>query len=83
MLLETIHTRRHKRLIALLVAARHKAGLRQIDLAIELKRPQSWVARIEAGGRRIDVVEFLQLATLIGFDPITMMRKLLRNDKRR
>jgi len=30
---------------------------------------QSFVARVESGERRIDVVEFLNIAKAIGFDP--------------
>jgi hypothetical protein len=32
-------------------------------------RYQSYIASIENGLRRVDVVEFLQLAEAIGFDP--------------
>ena len=41
----------------------------QADLAARLGEYQSFVARLETGQRRIDVVEFLELAEAIGFDP--------------
>ncbi|MFV1635879.1 MULTISPECIES: helix-turn-helix domain-containing protein [Phaeobacter] len=44
------------------------AGLSQQQLAAKLKRHQSFVARLESGERRIDVVEFTVLARVIGFD---------------
>lgn len=51
-----------------LVDARIKAGLSQQQLAAKLKRHQSFVARLESGERRIDVVEFTVLARIIGFE---------------
>jgi len=41
----------------------------QTDLAARLGEYQSFVARLESGQRRIDVVEFLELAETVGFDP--------------
>jgi transcriptional regulator with XRE-family HTH domain len=72
----TIHTKQHKRLIGLLIAERKKAGLVQNDLAAKLKRSQTWVARTESGGRRIDVVEFLALTKAIGIDPVKIIKQL-------
>ena len=46
----------------LLIQARQKAGLTQADLAGLLRRPQSFVSKFEAGERRLDVVEFLEVA---------------------
>ncbi len=45
------------------------AGLTQADVAKKLRRYQSFVATVESGQRRIDVVEFLDFADAIGFDP--------------
>lgn len=66
----TLGSARHEALRQLLVAERQKAGLSQEKLAKKLKQHQSFVARLEGGERRIDVVEFLELAETIGFDPI-------------
>ena len=41
----------------------------QADLAARLGEYQSFVARLESGQRRIDVVEFLELADAVGLDP--------------
>ncbi len=41
----------------------------QAALAARLNEYQSLVARIESGQRRIDVVEFIELADVLGFDP--------------
>lgn len=65
---KTIRTNGQLALCRALVDARQKAGLSQQQLAARLKRPQSFVARLESGERRIDVVEFIVLARTIGFE---------------
>lgn len=73
---KTIWTDQHTRLRDLLKAKRQAQGLTQAQVAEKLKRPQSFVAKFERGERRIDVIEFLQLADLIGFDPHEMLDAL-------
>ena len=65
---KTIRTNGQLALVRALVDARQNAGLSQQQLAVKLKRHQSFVARLESGERRIDVVEFTVLARVIGFD---------------
>lgn len=66
---KTLRSPRHVRLVQMLVDRRKAVGLSQADLARAIDRYQSVVAAIESGGRRVDVVEFLELAEAIGFDP--------------
>jgi ribosome-binding protein aMBF1 (putative translation factor) len=61
----------------LLVVARKKSDLSQQEVADRLGRPQTYISKCERGTRRMDVVEFLTLAEVIGFDPIVFIRKLL------
>ncbi|MBR0965647.1 helix-turn-helix transcriptional regulator [Bradyrhizobium diazoefficiens] len=72
----TLRSPRQKALIAMLIEQRKKSGLTQAQLAKRLKRYQSFVATVESGQRRIDVVEFLEFAEAIGFDPINAIKKL-------
>lgn len=72
----TLRSPRQKALIAMLIEQRKKSGLTQAQLARRLKRYQSFVATVESGQRRIDVVEFLEFAEAIGFDPINAIKKL-------
>lgn len=65
---KTIRTNGQLALVRALVDARQNAGLSLQQLAAKLKRHQSFVARLESGERRIDVVEFTVLARVIGFD---------------
>lgn len=73
---KSIHSPEHTKLRELLIAARKKAGLTQQDVADALGRPQSFVAKYEGGERRLDVVEFLQLAEALGSDPARMIRAM-------
>lgn len=66
---KTLRSPRHEALRALLVEKRKKADLTQAEVAARLDRYQSFVATVESGQRRIDVVEFLDFAEAIGFDP--------------
>jgi transcriptional regulator with XRE-family HTH domain len=72
----TLRSARHEALIALLVEKRREAGLTQAQVARKLKRYQSYVATVESGQRRIDVVEFLDFADAIGFDPRDAIKRL-------
>lgn len=64
----TIHSDRHDALVELIVAQRKLAKLSQAAVAKRLGRYQSFIADIERGQRRLDVIEFLDLATAIGLD---------------
>jgi transcriptional regulator with XRE-family HTH domain len=65
----SLRSPRHEALRAFLVEKRKAAGLTQAVLAERLKIHRSYVADIERGQRRVDVVELFALAEAIGFDP--------------
>jgi predicted transcriptional regulator len=76
----TLDARRHEALRAFLVERRKSAGLRQIDLAKRLGRTQSYVSDIEIGQKRIALIELIEWAEAIGFDPekaITEVGKIM------
>ena len=76
---KTLGSERHKARISLLIEAREKAGLTQTELAEKIGEYQSFVARLESGQRRVDVVEFLGLAEVLGFDAEENLRTLRKN----
>ena len=80
---KTIHTARHRKLRAMLIAERKAAGLTQTVVAQRLGKPPSYVAKYEGGERRLDVLEFLDIAAAIGFDPCGPIRALLSEDNGR
>lgn len=77
-MLATLGTNRHKALIALLIKKREAAGFTQNELASKLGQYQSFVARLESGQRRVDVVEFIQIAEVLGFDASAAMETLMQ-----
>lgn len=73
---KAIHSARHKHLVELLIQHRRDAKLTQAELARRLGQQQSFVARLESGERRIDVVELFDLGLAIGFDPVDLVTRL-------
>ena len=67
-------------MIELLIAKREAAGMTQTQLADKLGEYQSFVARLESGQRRVDVVEFIELADILGFDASTSIKSLRKTD---
>ena len=70
------HSERYKRFCELLAEARKKQRLTQAKVAERLGKPQSYVSKYEAGERRLDVVEFLDVAKAIGIGPGKLLRML-------
>lgn len=67
-----------KKLAAMLAEHRKAAGMRQVDLAKKMGVYQSWITHLESGQRRIDVVELIELGKAIGFDPVEILKKLVK-----
>lgn len=73
---KSIYTERHKRLCELLKKRRKVAGLTQTVVAVRLGKPPSYVAKYEGGDRRLDILELIDVAAAIGFDPCKLIRAL-------
>ena len=82
-MVKTLGTNRHKALIALLIEKREAAGLTQTELAEKLGEYQSFIARLESGERRVDVVEFTALAKAMNCDPAELFSAFLESRLRR
>lgn len=63
---KTIQTKEYARFIEKLRKARLEAGLKQIDVAKKLKRPQSYISRVESGEYRLDILEVKRFAKIYG-----------------
>jgi transcriptional regulator with XRE-family HTH domain len=74
---KTLRSREHRALCAVLVATRREAGLTQAQLAERLGKPASFIAKIEIGKRRLDVVEFAAIAKALKLDPRKMFERFL------
>lgn len=56
--------------------ARLDRDVLQRDLAKSLKKPQSYISKIESGERNLDVIEFIQYCEGLGIDPSKWLKKL-------
>jgi transcriptional regulator with XRE-family HTH domain len=70
----------YDRALAQLIAARKKARVTQSELAADLGRPQSFVAKYESRERRLDVAEYLGIARKLGADPYEMLYAAEKDD---
>jgi transcriptional regulator with XRE-family HTH domain len=77
-LAKSIHTKRHEQLCRVLQGFRENRELTQQALAKKLRRPQSFVAKYELGERRLDVVEFLEVARGLSADPCDMLLQIAK-----
>ena len=75
---KTLRSKGHRALLAVLVATRRDAGLTQAELAKRLDKPPSYIAKIEIGERRLDVVEFVALAKALKVEPAVLFDRFLR-----
>jgi transcriptional regulator with XRE-family HTH domain len=65
---KSTHTPEYAALRQKLASIRAAAGLSQRQLAAILQVPHSWVAKVESGERRIDLVEFAWFCAACGQD---------------
>lgn len=70
---KTIRSSGHEALRVALIAARKRAGLTQAELAARLKCHQSFMARVESGERRIDVIELIVLARAMNANAVDLL----------
>lgn len=77
--MKTIYQDRYGLLIAELVRVRKNKGLTQAQLAEKLNKPQSYVAKIEAKDRKLDVLEFVVLCEILEVSPCDVLTVILNN----
>ena len=68
----------YQKVVPLLIALREDAELTQRDLATALRRPQSWVSKVELGERRLDLAELIEWCGAIGSDPVRFFKLLVK-----
>lgn len=75
---KSLYSERHKQLAAAIAEQRRHKGMTQADVAAAMSstKYQSFIAKIESGERRIDLIELLRLADIIGLDIEALVRQL-------
>ncbi len=74
---KSLYSERHVLLAELLREARKKSDLTQQEVADRLGKPQSFVAKYENGERRLDVVEFVDIAKVLAIDPGALIQRII------
>ena len=71
----TANRKQLKALLSLLRELREEAGIRQIDMARALGKPQAFVSYYESGARRLDLLELRQVCKVLGVSLPDFVRK--------
>jgi transcriptional regulator with XRE-family HTH domain len=74
--LKQLRSAKHRALISAIKAARKAAPLTQRQLAARLKRSNSFVWKLEAGERQLNVLEFMEIARTLGVKPSALMAEI-------
>lgn len=72
----SVGTREYDALRDVLRAARESTGVSQEDLSRRLGRPITYVGKVELGSRRLDVVEFMEIADGLGVDAVALLAEV-------
>ena len=78
---KSIYTPDYRALCRELRNIRQQTGLSQRGLAQQLKVPHSWIAKVETGERRIDVIEFCWFVSACGVDPMDGFARVVPRSK--
>ena len=70
-------TKDYEKFRSLLIKVRKDSNITQDELADILGKPQSFVSKYEIGERRLDVIEFINIARALGQEPEKLFRDLL------
>ena len=71
----TANRKQQQALLSLLRQLRTDAGLRQVDMAKALGKPQAFVSFYETGARRLDLLELRQICAILGIRLTEFVRK--------
>jgi len=75
---KSLRTPRQQQLQDLLINLRKSKNFTQAEIAQRLGRPQSFVAKYEGGERRLDVIEFIEVAQALEADPCSLLANVIR-----
>ena len=71
-----VSSREYRAAIEALRTVRQEKGVSQRELARRLDKPPSFINKIELLERRLDVIEFILIATALNEEPASLLRHL-------
>ena len=71
----TANRKQQKALLSLLRQLRVDAGLRQVDMAHALGKPQAFVSYYESGARRLDLLELRRICAILELPLVDFVRR--------
>lgn len=74
---ESVRTAEYDALLKVLKAARLESGVTQRQLSERLGRSVNFITYVERGSRRLDVVEFVAIAKVLGKSPAMLFADFL------
>jgi transcriptional regulator with XRE-family HTH domain len=77
-LTKSLYSKEWEIFLKILKRAREERGWTQEQVAKRLGRPQSLVAKVEAGERRLDVCQFVDYMRILEADPVQAMQRLMQ-----
>ena len=78
--MSSIHDPRYKRLIQELIYIRELKKITQVELAASLKKPQSYVAKVENLDRRLDILQLSDWLSVLDISIIAFIEKAFSID---
>lgn len=79
---KSVHSRESRVFVALLEAARKRAGLTQAQVAKAVAWTQSAVSKVERGERRLDILELRQFCRAFGVSLVDFVAELDKDLRR-
>lgn len=72
---------KNRAVVTIIQASRREAGLTQRDLADRLPKWLGWdqttLAKVETGRRRLDLVEFMEIAKALKLEPLVLFTRIV------
>jgi len=78
--MKSLHIESYKILLNWLSSKRLLAGITQQQLSEELDKPQSFVSKYENAERRLDLIETMEICSLLNADPHEIINLLKGNN---
>ena len=71
--MSSIHDPRYQKLIKELIRIRELKKITQVEVASSLKKPQSYVAKVENLDRRLDIIELIDWVRVLNLNVIQVL----------